>query len=136
MGLNLNDAASIYQSILAYRRPRELDETQAAALSKALAAGPARHISISAVMGDQEGLQYATELHQAIAAGGWKVDEVHQVAFSNRVVGVLISVGAKPPPPAANELFQALRAAGLAASGNFDPNADAKSVLLMVGAQQ
>ncbi len=133
MGLNLNEAASLYQTLAGYRRPRELNETQAAAISKTLAAGPARRISITAVMGDEEALQYATELREAIAAGGWIVDEVQQAAFSNRVAGVLISVGTKPAPQAANELFRALSAAGVPATGTFDPSAVPDRVLLVVG---
>jgi spermidine synthase len=137
LGVNLAEGPSIYQSLLDYsRRARRLDPAQAAAISKALAAGLPRHISMSVVMGDPEALQYATGLRQAIAAGGWQVDEIQQVAFANRIVGVLISVGAKPPPPAANELFQALRAAGLVPSGNFDPNAEVGRVELVIGTQR
>ncbi|HYR83834.1 MAG TPA: fused MFS/spermidine synthase [Terriglobia bacterium] len=142
LGINLAEGPSIYQSLLDHsrhatdRRPRKLDQMQAETISKALSAGPARHISISAVMGDEEALQYASELREAIGAGGWKVDAVRQTAFSNPVVGVLISVGAKPPPPPANELFQALGAARVVASGNFDLNADPNSVLLVVGTQE
>ena len=133
MGLNLNETASLYQTLAAYRRPRQLNETQAAAISKTLTTGPARRISITAVMGDREALEYATELREAITAGGWIVDEVRQAAFSNRVAGVLISVGTKPAPPAANELFRALGAAGVPATGTFDPGAEPDSVLLVVG---
>jgi hypothetical protein len=53
--------------------------------------------------------------------------------FSEKVAGILISVGSDPPPAPANELFSALRAAGLTAEGSFNPNAVPGSVSLFVG---
>ena len=50
--------------------------------------------------------------------------------------GLGISVGTNPAPAAANQLFQALRAAGLTVIGNFDPKTDAESVSLVVGVQE
>ena len=118
------------------RRPRALTQSQAAAISKALAAGPAAHISVSAVLGDPEALRYATQLRQAIAAGGWQVDGIRQSLFSEQMVGVLIFVGGDPPPSAANVVFRALGAAGLTAQGNVDPTANPDSVSLVVGAHR
>ena len=160
MGLNLAQEASIYDSMLAYRgppeelfagspelmadlkraidrrRPRALTEGQAAAISKVLAARPQRRISITAVLGDPEALWYATQLRQAIVAGGWQVDPIRESLFSQQIAGLLIFVGADPPPSDANALFQALRAAGLTVAGNVDPAANPDSVSLAVGAQR
>jgi spermidine synthase len=158
MGLNLDERDSIYESIMKHRQvsswpfagsqetletlrrminrlpPRTLTQTQAAAILHALADGPVRHIAISAVTGDDEGLQYATQLGQAITAAGWNI-ELRQSVFSDRVAGLLIFVGAEPPPPEANELFRALQAAGLNAPGHLD-RTNPGSVLLVVGARE
>ena len=157
LSMNLSTEASIYDSMLQYRRPAEeifagsrdvleelkravdrrrprtLSEAQAAAISSALAARPARRMSASVVIGDQEALQYATALRQSIGAGGWQVGRIRQSEFSDSVAGLLIFVGTNPPPAEANELFQALRAAGLTVEGNFDPKANPNNVLLVVG---
>jgi hypothetical protein len=113
-----------------------LSETQSTAISKAIAAGPARRIAVSAVLGNQEALRYATQIRQALVAGGWEVEGVRQSLSSDLVIGILISVGAEPPPPQANELFRALRTAGLTASGHLDRNTSPDSVLLLVGEKQ
>ena len=121
MGMNRNEAVSLYQSIAGARPPRELDPMQVEAISRTLSAVPPRRISVSAVNGNPEALEYAHKLRQAIAAGGWNVEEVREVSFVNRVAGLHIWVGTNPAPAAANQLFQALRAAQLDVVGNFDP---------------
>jgi spermidine synthase len=160
MGLNLSGEASIYNAMLAYRRPaddlfsgspelieklrraidqrqpRTLNRNQADAISNVLRTKPPAHISISTVMGDAEALQYATQLRQAITAGGWEVDDIRQSLFSDQIAGLLIFVGSNPAPPDANILFQALGAAGLTAAGNVDPAANPNSVSLVVGAHR
>jgi spermidine synthase len=160
MGVNLAQEAVIYDSMLAYRgppeklfagspelmadlkgaidrrRPRVLSENQAAAISKALSARPAGRISVSVVLGDSEALQYATELREAIVAGGWQVSRLRQSLFTQQFAGLLIFVGSDPPPANANALFQSLRAAGLTVEGNVDPAAKPDSVSLVVGAQR
>jgi spermidine synthase len=125
-----------FRSSFDHHRPRALTPAQASAISKSLASGPARHLSISAVRGDLEAFQYAAEIGQAIAAGGWQVERVTESRSTDLVVGMLISVATSPPPAAANELFRALRSAGLAAPGYIDPAAPADSVLLLVGQKQ
>jgi hypothetical protein len=160
MGLNLAQEASIYDSMLRYRRapeelfvgspklmvelsraidrrrPRTLTQSQAAAISKTLATVPSARISVSAVLGDPEAVQYASQLRQAIIAGGWQVDSFRQSVFSEHLAGLLIFVGANPPPSEANVLFQGLRAAGLTAEGNVDPAANPDRISLVVGAQR
>ena len=136
MGMNRNDAVTLYQTIAAYRPSRELNDTQSAAISKTLAVMPAQRISIVALAGDRETLQYAHKLRQAIVSGGWNVEEVREMPFANRIAGLHISVGKNPAPVAANELFQALQAAGLTVIGNFDPKADPASVSLVVGVRE
>ena len=102
------------------RRPRAVTEGQAAAISKVLAARPQRRISITAVLGDPEALQYATQLRQAIVAGGWQVEGIRESLFSQQIAGLLIFVGAEPPPWDANALFQTLRVAGLTVAARND----------------
>jgi spermidine synthase len=136
MQLNSNEALTLYQTIASYRPPRELDETQTAAISRTLTQMPAKRISIGALAGDPEAAQYANKLRQAILAGGWSAEEVRELPFVNRIAGLHISVGTNPAPAAANELFHALRAGGLTAIGNFDPNADPANVLLVVGVRE
>jgi spermidine synthase len=123
-------------STISRRQPRTLSQAQASAISNALAAGPSRRISVSSVLGNPEALRYATEISRAVTAGGWEVDGVRQSVFTDLVIGMLISVGTEPPPPHANELFRALRSAGLTAPGHVDPNASPDSVLLFVGEKQ
>jgi hypothetical protein len=118
------------------RRPRTLSNAEAVEIAKSLASAPSRRISISWSIGDDEALQYATALRQAITAGGWRIVRARQSEFSQRVTGLLIFVGTDPPPAEANELFQALRAAGLTVEGNVDPSANPGSVVLVVGAHQ
>ena len=115
------------------RPPRALTLKQATAISNTLAVGPSRSIGISAAQGDEEGLQYATQLGQAFMASGWHV-EIRQSIFSAPVSGLHILVGTNPPRPEANELFRALQAAGLDAVGSFDRTIS-DSVVLVVGAQ-
>ena len=88
---------------------------------------------MSVVIGDQEALRYATALRDSIAAGGWEAGKIRQSEFSDTVVGLQIFVGSNPPPPEANELFQALRGTGFTVEGNFDPKANPNSILLVVG---
>src|SRR5262249_44478750 len=121
--------------IAGYRPPRELDAMQVDAISSTLSSVPPRRISISAVSDNPEALQFAHKLRQAISAGGWNVEEVGRAAFANRVAGLHISVGTNPAPAAANQLFQALRAARLDVVGNFDPKANAETIQLVVGVQ-
>jgi spermidine synthase len=135
MSMTRNDAVSLYQSIASYRPPRQLDSMQVETISRTLAGVTPQRISIGAVDGDPEALAYAHKLRQAIAAGGWTVDEVRQVSFANRVAGLHISVGTNPAPAAANQLFQALRAAQLEVVGNFDPNTNPDIIQLVVGGQ-
>jgi spermidine synthase len=115
------------------RKPRMLSESQASAISRALLSKPPARISISVVIGDQEALQYASALRDSIVAGGWQVGQIRQLEFSDNVAGLQIFVGSNPPPPEANELFQALRDAGFTVERNFDPKANRESVLLVVG---
>ena len=119
------------------RKPRVLSGSQAltisnALLTKLLTKSP-RRISMSVVLGDQEALHYAGALRDSIVAGGWEVGKIRQSEFSDTVVGLQIFVGSNPPPPEANELFQALRGAGFTVEGNFDPKANPNSILLVVG---
>jgi len=107
---------------------------QLTALSNTLATGPIRTIAITAAKGDEEGLQYANQLGQAIAAGGWHV-ALRESVFSGPVVGLHVLVGTRPQPPEANELFRALHVAGLEAVGSFDRSIP-DAVLLAVGAQE
>ena len=155
-GMNLDEGDAILASMLAYRRfpdrlftgtedhlqklrsaidsqsGRLITGTQAEAIKKVLNARP-RRLSISAVKGNEEALRYATQLRHVIGSAGWEVDGINQSVFSERISGMLISVGADPPPAAANELFSALHAAGLSAEGSFNPNAVPGSVSLFVG---
>jgi spermidine synthase len=123
------------QYLAGYRPPRELDSTQVDAISGTLSAVPPQRISINAVAGNPEALDYAHKLRQAIVAGGWSVEQVGEAAFANRVAGLHISVGTNPAPAAANQLFQALRAARLEVVGNFDPNTNPETIQLIVGVQ-
>ena len=155
LGLNAAQESQIYDSILNYstvpaqlfagspelvsrlknrRPPRALTLKQLTAISNTLAAGPARKIAITAAKGDEEGLQYANQLGQAIAAGGWHV-ALRESVFSGPVVGLHVLVGTRPQPPEANELFRALHVAGLDAAGSFDRSIP-DAVLLAVGAQE
>jgi hypothetical protein len=136
MGMNRNEAVTLYQTIAAYRPSRELDETQSAAISKTLMEMQAQRISIIALAGDPEAIQYANKLREAILAGGWNVEGVQELPFANRIAGLHISVGTNPAPAAANELFRALRAASLNVVGNFDPKTDPASVSLVVGVRE
>ena len=135
-GLNRNEAVTLYQTIAAFRPSRALDETQSAAIVKTLTQMQAQRISIIALAGDPEAIQYANKLREAILAGGWNVEGVRELPFANRIAGLHISVGKNPAPVAANELFQALRAASLNVVGNFDPKADPATVSLVVGVQE
>jgi hypothetical protein len=116
------------------RPPRALTLKQVTAISNTLASGPARSLAITAAKGDEEGLQYAAQLGQAIASAGWHV-QLRESVFAGPVVGLHILVGTKPQPPEANELFHALSVAGLDALGSFDRSIP-DNVLLAVGAQE
>jgi spermidine synthase len=159
MSMQLDEGDDIHRSMLAYRRfperffsgsedrlrevrlaigrpsGRMLNQLQASAILNALRERPQR-ISISAVIDDEEAFRYATQLGQIISAAGWEVEGVNRSVFSEQIRGMLISVGSDPPPAAANELFRALRAAGLTAEGSLNPKIGSSQVLLFVGAKQ
>ncbi len=155
LGLNAAQEVQIYDSLVKYstvpqqlfagspelisrlrsrQAPRALTLKQVTAISNTLASGPSRNIAITSAKGDEEGLEYAGQLGQAITAGGWHV-ALRQSVFSSPVVGLHILVGIRPQPPEANELFRALRVAGLDVVGSFDRSVP-DSVLLAVGAEE
>jgi hypothetical protein len=151
LSMNLKDEASIYDALVRYRphieddalaravenrKPRVLTAAQASVLSAVLAGRPPSRITMSAVIADSEALQYAGTLREALLAGGWPVSRIRQSEFSEDVTGLLIFVGSDPPPAVANELFQALRTAGLTVEGNLDPSAAPGSVSLVVGSHR
>jgi spermidine synthase len=135
IGVNRNEAVSLYQAIAAFRPPRKLNEAEFSAISRTLQEKPQRHVSVIVTQGDSEALQYAIQLRDAIRAGGWNIDDVQQEEFAIGAAGILIAVGSRPAPAAANELFQALSAAGLTVTGSVDESAEADSVVLIVGRQ-
>jgi spermidine synthase len=135
MGMNRNDAVLLLQSIASYRPARELDSKQVEAISRTLSSIPPRRISITVVTGNPEALEYAHKLRRAIAAGGWDVESVREVAFTNRVTGLHIRIATDPAPTAENQLLQALGAARLKVVHNFDPTVNPDAVQLIVGGQ-
>lgn len=114
---------------------RSLTSQQMSIIAASLRGSSPQSVSVSSIMGDQEGFQYAKLLKQAIENGGWNVNGVNQVIRSGPTVGLVISVGTNPPPKHVNDLYQALKAAGLSISGNIDSNLGSGRIDLIVGAK-
>lgn len=69
---------SIRQDIDMYAKPRVVTDTQAIELKKVLSANkPVVPINVFASVGDPEAMEYAGELTNAIAAGGWEAHPVY-----------------------------------------------------------
>jgi len=117
--------------------PRRLSQSQVAALTGALrAANPHGPVSIQSVMGDAEGLAYATQIDEALKAAGWNTNGVYQrpsAGAANPIgFGIVIKKIAISPAHAA-VLLRAFKTAGLLLNVVEAPAVPADVVILLVG---
>ncbi len=131
----LNQLREDFEKFKNQAQPRTLSEVQRKAIIEALKSGPTRELVIESVMGDQEAFAFATILRPTIELGGWKVTGFRAVILQKPLHGLEIVVRSEPPPDSANELFRALRQAGLNVQGNLLPSQEDGIVHLRVGSK-
>jgi hypothetical protein len=78
-------------------QPRRLSEATAAAIVKRLQQLPPLDVSISAVLGDGESYQIASQLKEILGAAGWSVAGVHQAIFEPVPQGVVLRMPNRNP---------------------------------------
>jgi hypothetical protein len=119
-------------------KDRHLSAANRKELVNFLKAGPLGAISVSCVGGHPEPCSFASELVEALKAGGWTV-----TGFSQGVMfvgaspsGLILQVhGAEKTPERAGTLQQALKRVGLDAPGQFIPGMAEDAVNLIVGSK-
>ena len=117
-------------------KPRHISAAQRKALLDALRpASPKGLITINCILGDGDGLSYATEWDDILKEADWPTTGVHQVAVTPRnPVGLLIRIhSGVSDPPHAMALQLALAAAGVATEGADSPSIPEGTVELVVG---
>ena len=85
-------------------------------------------------MGDQEALQFASQLETIFSKAGWQVPGgLAQAMFSGPVIGVIVKVKSNQYPSRVNSIVQAFEILGLRLEGSLDNSLEPDAVELVIG---
>ena len=91
---------------------RRLSSFDQQTLITALSPFPGQPLELTSILGDLEGLQFASDFASVVAEAGWTVTGVNQASFTTNAVGVDVLYREPPPgnvpPPSLTALVDAL----------------------------
>jgi hypothetical protein len=102
-------------------RPRLLTVEQCAAIRNGLRKQKGESIQITSVMGDQEALNFASQLKTLFQESGWTVDGVNQAVYTNPIKGIIITLRDKALEPKAIYVINLLSSVGYKSVGEINP---------------
>lgn len=133
--VDLEKARAHAEEVEYERGPRTLRGGAIATVVSAVRRFPGQRIQLMSSQGNEEANRFATQLASVIAEGGWIVENNTQEVFAQPAVGLILMVGTKPPPPAAESLGMALRKEGFEVAGQLNYGLGDGRIRLIVGAK-
>ena len=131
---DLNESRSKIGQLEKATAPRVIDAGQRKKLAEALLACKGGKLSIAALLGDAEAIQFAQQLDEAFKSAGWQSSGVSQVVFSGAPVGLILRVQSRDSFHPCTPLVQrALASIGYEASGEVVAGTSVQAVDLVVG---
>lgn len=115
--------------------PHVLTEEQRATISEKTKRLAGAELEIASIVGDVEAKALADEIAGVLRSVGWKVQQstpFFREPTANKLL-IMVRDPGDDPPPAANALYAALQAAGLAVSGAHSNQVRPGGVQLMIG---
>lgn len=105
----------------------------AARMKAILARHRSAKVTLTCIMGDQEGFQFATQLKEILNSAGWEVNGVNQAIYTNPLVGVFLKVQSRQYPSRVNALVEAFQVLNIKVEGFLESTFAPDDVELIVG---
>ena len=102
-------------------RPRLLTVEQCAIIRGELKKHKGESIQITSVMGDQEAINFASQLKTLFLESGWTVDGLIHAIFTNPIKGIIITLKDKASEPKAVYISNLLSSVGYKPTGEINP---------------
>jgi hypothetical protein len=100
---------------------RSISNDQKEILLSRLKAANNKKILITAIMGDQEALQFAHILKDIFIEAGWEVDGIDRAMYLTPMEGLWLTIIEEPAPEEANIIYQAFRMISFSIKGQRNP---------------
>jgi hypothetical protein len=116
--------------------PRILTEDQREKLNAFLATQKGYPVTLSANLGDQEGIKYAQQIKGILEKNGWKVDGPDEVVFDPPQVGTeIVITDERQTPIAALIVLRGFEKAGISVRGGANTQVPIGTVDIRVGSK-
>jgi hypothetical protein len=131
-GNQSSDVSAKLDEILAFIRPRLLDESQTQSFLNALRTGQKGAIRLLVVASDAETFAFSRQIGGLLIAAGWTVDYETGIIVNGDPSGIVLSV-TNQQDPSAFLLQNSLKLVGVAAPGLVEPKQDVPIILRIGG---
>lgn len=123
------------EAIRAKAGPRLITAENKQKMISILSPDKGSYITVTSILGDNEGFQFATQVKDVLNSSGWKVNGVNQGVFTQPISGIVIFVKNERYPIRVNTIVKAFSIIGLMPYGSIDNSLSQDDVQLVIGAQ-